>query len=192
MPVGVIEAASGIYRIVCENMAAAAKVHAVENGKDIRRYTLVAFGGAGPMHAREIARRLGCGKILVPANAGVFSAIGLLVAPVMTDSVRTYYTPLEGADWADIERIYEELEELTSDTLIRTGIAPEQVSYERTADLRYVGQGVEVNTPLPGSFGPDTTEAAVRSFYRTYDALFSHHLTNVDLQARTWQIRKAS
>jgi 5-oxoprolinase (ATP-hydrolysing)/N-methylhydantoinase A len=185
----VIEAASGIYRIVCENMAAAAKVHAVENGKDIRRYTLVAFGGAGPMHAREIARRLGCGKILVPANAGVFSAIGLLVAPVMTDSVRTFYTPLEGADWADIERIYEELEELTSDTLIRTGIAPEQVSYERTADLRYVGQGFEVNTPLPGSFGPDTTEAAVRSFYRTYDELFSHHLTNVDLEALTWRLR---
>lgn len=184
-----IEAASGIYRIVCENMASSAKVHAVEKGKDIRQYTLVAFGGAGPMHAREIARGLGCRKVLIPPNAGVFSAIGLLVAPVMTDAVRTFYTRLRDADWDDIERIFGELSETTSQALIQTGIAREDIAFERSADMRYVGQGFEVTTLLPNSFGEGTTESATDSFYRIYDELFSHHLTSVDVEALTWRLR---
>ena len=184
-----IEAASGIYRIVCESMASSAEVHAVEKGKDIRRYTLVAFGGAGPMHAREIANRLGCGRILVPPNAGVFSAVGLLVAPVMTDAVRTHYTPVAGADWAAIDRIYADLAESASAALIRTGIPAESIEFERSADLRYVGQGFEVTTPLPDSFGPNASGEAVESFYRTYDELFGHHLTNVGVEALTWRLR---
>ena len=184
-----IEAASGVYRIVCENMASSAKVHAVEKGKDIRGYILVAFGGAGPMHAREIARSVGCSQILVPPNAGVFSAVGLLVAPVMTDAVRTFYTRVEGADWAEIDRIYDDLATLTSRALIQTGIPHEDIEFERSADMRYVGQGFEVTTPLPAAFGAGTTEAAVQSFYDIYDELFSHHLTNVDVEALTWRLR---
>ena len=184
-----MEAASGVYRIVCENMASSAKVHAVERGKDIRQYTLVAFGGAGPMHAREIARRLGCQRILVPPNAGVFSAIGLLVAPVMTDAVRTFYTRVDSTDWAEIDGIYADLAELTSGALIQTGIPSDQITFERSADMRYVGQGFEVTTPLPGTFGSDTSEVAVQSFYSTYDELYSHHLTNVDVEALTWRLR---
>ena len=184
-----IEAASGVYRIVCESMASSAKVHAIEKGKDIRRYILVAFGGAGPMHAREIAQRLGCGQILVPPNAGVFSAVGLLVAPVMTDAVRTFYTRVEGADWAEIDHIYDDLAKLTSQALIQTGIPHEDIEFERSADMRYVGQGFEVTTPLPTAFGTGTTAAAVQSFYDIYDELFSHHLTNVDVEALTWRLR---
>lgn len=184
-----IEAASGVYRIVCENMASSAKVHAVEKGKDIRGYTLVAFGGAGPMHAREISRRLGCRKILVPPNAGVFSAVGLLVAPVMTDAVRTFYTRIEGADWVEIDRIYDDLATLTSRALIQTGIPHEDIEFERRADMRYVGQGFEVTTPLPAVFGVGTTEATVQSFYDIYDELFGHHLTNVGVEALTWRLR---
>lgn len=184
-----IEAASGIYRIVCESMASSAEVHAVEKGKDIRRYTLVAFGGAGPMHAREIANRLGCGRILVPPNAGVFSAVGLLVAPIMTDAVRTHYTPIAGADWNAIDRIYADLAESASAALIRTGIPAESIEFERSADLRYVGQGFEVTTPLPHFFGPNASGEAVESFYRTYDELFGHHLTNVGVEALTWRLR---
>ncbi len=184
-----IEAASGIHRIVCENMASSAKVHSVEKGKDIRRYTLVAFGGAGPMHAREVANRLGCGRILVPPDAGVFSAVGLLVAPVMTDAVRTHYTPVAGADWAAIDRIYAELAEAASQALIQTGIPAGSIALERSADLRYVGQGFEVTTPLPDCFGPNASDETLASFHRTYDGLFGHHLTNVGVEALTWRLR---
>jgi len=184
-----IEAASGIYRIVCENMASSAKVHAVEKGKDIRHYTLAAFGGAGPMHAREVARRLGCRQILVPPNAGVFSAIGLLVAPVMTDAVRTFYTRVEGANWQEINSIYDDLTESTAQALIQAGIAPDDIEFERSADMRYIGQGFEVTTPLPARFDDATTDAAVQSFYDIYDELFSHHLTTVDVEALTWRLR---
>ena len=190
-PLGItlIEAASGIHRIVCENMASSAKVHAVEKGKDIRQYTLTAFGGAGPMHAREVARCLGCRQILIPPNAGVFSAIGLLVAPVMTDAVRTFYTQISDTDWAEIDRLYDDLTETTSRVLLQTGIEADDIDFERSADMRYVGQGFEITTPIPAAFGDLTTEAVVQSFYDIYDELFSDHLTTVEVEALTWRLR---
>ncbi|MEK7878767.1 MAG: hydantoinase/oxoprolinase family protein, partial [candidate division NC10 bacterium] len=94
-----IEAAAGIYRVVNENMATAARVHIAEHGKDPRNYTLIAFGGAGPGHARDVARRLGIWRVLVPRSAGALSAIGLLVAPPIMDFVRSYVTPVEQIDW---------------------------------------------------------------------------------------------
>ncbi len=185
----VVEAASGIYRIVCENMASSAKVHAVEKGKDIRQYTLAAFGGAGPMHAREVARCLGCRQILIPPNAGVFSAIGLLVAPVMTDAVRTFYTRINDMDWVEIDRLYDDLTESTSRALLQTGIDPDDITFERSADMRYIGQGFEITTPLPAAFDDLTSKAVVQSFYDIYDELFSEHLTTVEVEALTWRLR---
>jgi N-methylhydantoinase A/oxoprolinase/acetone carboxylase beta subunit len=185
----IVEAAQGIHRVVCEAMASAAEVHAVERGKDIRRYTLVAFGGAGPMHAREVARRLRCTKILVPANAGVFSAVGLLTAPVMTDAVRTFYTLVDHADWAQIDDLYRELESQTAEAIVKAGVARDAVAFERSADMRYVGQGFEINVPLPPRFDGATRDAAVASFHRVYDEIFSHHLTNVRIEALNWRLK---
>jgi N-methylhydantoinase A len=185
----VTEAASGIHRIICETMAASARVHAVEKGKDIRRHALVAFGGAGPMNAREVARRLGCRRVLIPANAGVFSAIGLLVAPVMADAMRTHYTPLAMADWKAVKAIYAEMTHGLVDVLAEAGIKRSAMQFERSADMRYVGQGFEITTPVPASFARQPVPAVTEDFYAAYDELFGHHLTAVDVEVLTWRLK---
>lgn len=187
--VSLIEAASGIYKIVCENMASATKIHAVEKGIDIRRYSLVAFGGAGPMHAREVARRLGCKTIIVPQNAGVFSAVGLLVAPVMSDAVRTHYTQLNKTDWYAIKELYQDMTEQTADALIQTGVAYQDIIFERCADMRYNGQGFEITVTFPSSKDFNMEALAKQAFYNKYDELFGHHLTGVELEVLTWRLR---
>jgi N-methylhydantoinase A/oxoprolinase/acetone carboxylase beta subunit len=184
----VIEAASGIHRIVCEHMASAAKIHSVEKGKDIRRYTLLAFGGAGPMHAREVARRSGCTEILVPANAGVFSAIGLLVAPMKVDTVRSRYSPLKDVDWYAIEALYGELAQRLSVELEAAGVAPNRINFRRSADMRYVGQGFEVNTGLPAALSPGCTAEIASRFNQAYEAQFGRRLDDQAIEALNWRL----
>lgn len=183
-----IEAASGIHRIVCESMASAAKIHAVEKGRDIRRYTLLAFGGAGPIHAREVARRTGCTEILVPANAGVFSAVGLLVAPMKVDIVRSRFAPLETVDWDAIEALYLEMRARLSDELALAGVAQEAIEFHRSADMRYVGQGFEVNTRLPATLTPGCTVDVVERFHGAYHAQFGHRIEGHLIEALTWRL----
>ena len=185
--VGVTEAASGIYRIVSENMAAAAKIHAAEKGKDIRGYTLLAFGGAGPVHAREVARRTGIGRVLVPLNAGVLSAIGLLVAPVQVDAVRSGFMRMTEFDRKKVDEIFAEMRVHALAALTRMGIAAADVVFERSADMRYVGQGYEVAVPLPDGNLRDP-ERLVEAFYAAYTHLFGRHLTNVAVEALSWRL----
>lgn len=185
--VDVTEAANGIYRIVSENMAAAAKIHAAEKGKDIRGYTLLAFGGAGPVHAREVARRTGIGRVLVPLNAGVLSAIGLLVAPVQVDAVKSGFMRLAEFDRKKVDEIFAEMEAHALATLTRMGIAAQDVVFERSADMRYVGQGYEVTVPLSDGNLRDP-ERLVKAFYTTYTRHFGRHLTNVAVEALSWRV----
>jgi N-methylhydantoinase A/oxoprolinase/acetone carboxylase beta subunit len=186
----VIEAANGIHRIVCEHMAAAAKIHAVENGRDVRRYTLLAFGGAGPIHAREVARRTGCTEVLVPANAGVFSAFGLLVAPMKVDAVRTRFTRLNDLDWpwAATEALLTELEDGLRAELAAAGVPPDDVRFRRTADMRYVGQGFEVETELPRNLTAGHIDEIRTSFEQAYKARFGVRLENQRLEAVNWRV----
>ncbi len=184
----VTEAASGIHRIVCEHMAAAAKIHAVEKGKDIRRYTLLASGGAGPIHAREVGRRSGCSDILVPSNAGVFSAIGLLVAPMKVDIVRTRYLPLRSADWAALELLYQEMEQNLREELVAAGESTALIVYRRSADMRYIGQGFEVNTELPLTLNDSCTEQVVSGFHEAYRSQFGHLLEDQAIEALNWRL----
>jgi len=183
-----IAAADGIHRIVCEHMAAAAKIHAVENGRDVRRYTLLAFGGAGPIHAREVARRTGVCEILVPANAGVFSAFGLLVAPMKVDAVRTRFARLAELDWAEADALLAGLQTRLRDELEAAGAAPDRVVFRRTADLRYVGQGFEVETPLPARLDASSADAVRAAFERAYVARFGMRLERQRLEAVNWRV----
>lgn len=184
----VVDAAYGIYRIVCEHMAAAAKIHAVENGKDIRRSTLLAFGGAGPIHAREVARRTGCHEILVPANAGVFSAVGLLVAPLKVDMVRTRYTRLAEIDWTGIEALLVDMEEALRRELATAGVERHAMQVRRSADMRYVGQGFEVETELPASFVTPCTAQVEANFRAAYSAKFGRPLEGQQLEIINWRV----
>ncbi|OGA22938.1 MAG: hypothetical protein A3H34_01695 [Betaproteobacteria bacterium RIFCSPLOWO2_02_FULL_67_19] len=186
--VSVIEAASGIYRIVCEHMAAAAKIHAVEKGKDIRRYTLLAFGGAGPIHAREVARRSGCREILVPANAGVFSAVGLLGAPMKVDMVRSYYARLGVIDWGAAEALYADMTQRLCAELGAAGVPAHAISYRRSADLRYVGQGFEVNAALPASLPEAGASGVAARFHEAYERQYGHRLADQAIEALNWRL----
>jgi N-methylhydantoinase A/oxoprolinase/acetone carboxylase beta subunit len=184
----VVEAASGIHRIVCEHMAAAAKIHAVEKGKDVRRHALLAFGGAGPIHAREVARRTGCPEIIVPANAGVFSALGLLVAPMKVDMVRTRFVRLAEMDWAAIEALLASMEDTLGRELRSAAIPASAIRFRRTADLRYVGQGFEVETELPASFATPCPEDVTARFERAYAQRFGQALSGQRIEAVNWRV----
>ena len=184
----VIEAANGIHRIVCEHMAAAAKIHAVENGRDVRRYTLLAFGGAGPIHAREVARRTGCKEILVPANAGVFSAFGLLVAPMKVDMVRTRFTRLASIDWVAIETLLAGMEHTLRAELASAGVLASEIWFRRAADMRYGGQGFEVETDLPARLSAGLLPEIETQFNRAYAARFGKHLEQQPIEAVNWRV----
>ncbi len=188
----VIEAANGIHRIVCEHMAVAAKIHAVENGRDIRRYTLLAFGGAGPIHAREVARRSGCAEILVPDNAGVFSAFGLLVAPMKMDLVRTRFTRLATIDWEDIEALFVDMEQVLTRELATAGVPADRVEFRRSGDMRFVGQGFEVETELPAHLHDGVREDVEQRFHEAYQARFGNTLTGQRIEIVNWRVEASA
>lgn len=186
--ISVVEAASGIHRVVCEHMASAVKIHAAEKGKDIRRYTLLGFGGAGPIHSREVARRSGVREIIVPANAGVFSAVGLLVAPVKVDMVRTRYSPLSSVDWDEIEALYAEMEQALNRDLEVAGVSRDRIKYCRRADMRFVGQGFEVSTEIPTPLSQGCTADIVESFQNAYHQQFGHRRDDQPIEVLNWRL----
>ncbi|NDH34431.1 MAG: hydantoinase/oxoprolinase family protein [Betaproteobacteria bacterium] len=193
------EAAAGVHRIVCEQMAAAAKVHAVEKAKDIRRCTLLAFGGAGPLHAREVARRIGCKQILVPSGAGVFSAFGLLVAPLKLDLVQTRYQKLLDLDLEAAEdelqamqaRLGQELDLAGAQTLsAATQASASHGAYRfvRSADMRYVGQGFELVTALAPDLRAGSHESLRSSFETAYQQRFGSPIHEAEVEILNWRI----
>jgi N-methylhydantoinase A/oxoprolinase/acetone carboxylase beta subunit len=185
----VSEAASGIFRVVNESMANSAKVHVAEKGKDPRNYVMLAFGGAGPVHAREVAKRLGIRTVLVPLSAGVFSALGLLLAPLSIDVNHTFFKPLADMHWNEIRHAYEDMERQAVGVLTIAGERAKDVSFARTLDVRYVGQGHEVNVPFETA-GTDNLTAQVRDrFYSVYAELFGHHMTDVEAEVVTLRIK---
>jgi N-methylhydantoinase A len=186
--ISIVEAASGIHRVVCEHMASAVKIHAAEKGKDIRRYTLLGFGGAGPIHSREVARRSGVREIIIPANAGVFSAVGLLVAPVKVDMVRTRYSSLSSVDWDEIEALYAEMEQALNRDLEAAGVSHDRIKYRRRADMRYVGQGFEVSTEIPARLSLGCTADIVEHFQSAYHQQFGHRRDDQPIEVLNWRL----
>ena len=184
-----VETATGIHRVVNESMAAAARVHIAEHGKDPRNYTLIAFGGAGPVHARDVARRLGMRRVLVPHSAGVLSAIGLLVAPPAVDFVRSYVTPLSGIDWVHLDGLYASMTEEGVATLARVGADRSAITRELAADMRYVGQGRELTVTLPEALlEKREPELIAAAFYAEYERLYSRCLVGAPVEALSWRL----
>lgn len=141
------EAALGIHGIVNENMASAAKVYVTEHGEDPSKYTLVAFGGAGPVHAVDLARRLGCSQVLIPPRAGVASALGMIVAPISYDTVRSKRMPLADIDTTEMAALFHDMASECRERM-PSGIDAASITYFRSADMRYAGQGYDVNVPM--------------------------------------------
>ncbi len=177
VPLGLdpIRAAYGIIRIANANMERALRVSSAERGYDPREFTLVAFGGAGPLHAPALAKAVGIPWVLVPEAPGVFSALGLLVADIRHDLVRSYVARADRVAPTTLAALYAELEAVGADALRDDGIEPEQWVLQRTAELRYVGQAYEVNVPVPAVPLDDAVVAeVVRRFHAEHQRLFAH------------------
>ena len=145
----VVAVASGIHDIVNENMAGAARVHIAERGRDPRDYALLCTGGAGPVHAAGVARKLGLSRVICPPSAGVASALGLLVAPARVDRAATVGIRLDRGSVAELESAFRRLEEEALAVLSDTGITLDTASVRRLADGRFLGQGFDLVVQLP-------------------------------------------
>ena len=157
----------GIHDLVNENMANAARVHLAEHGKDPRRYTLLATGGAGPVHAYYVAKKLGLARLIVPRAAGVASALGLLLAPARADRVATIARAFDEIDWADLEATFQRLERDARSVLAATVPNSAAATILRLADIRYVGQASELVVPLPPGPYTATSQGALRQAFET-------------------------
>ena len=173
-PLGVpfMEAVWGIHDLINETMAAAAKTHIAERGGNPHVVTVAAFGGAGPVHAWGLARKLGAPRLIVPPNAGVGSALGFFTAPRAFDLVRSHKVPLATADFADIEKLFRILEAEGERTLRRAG-AEGRIEFARSIDARFIGQGSETNLAVPtGDFAKLERNDLRRRFDAEYERLY--------------------
>jgi N-methylhydantoinase A len=159
-----IEAAWGIHDIVNESMASAARVHVAERGRDPREYALLATGGAGPVHAWSVARKLGLAGVICPPSAGVASALGLLVAPARVDRVATVGLRLDEGSLPALEAAFRRLEEDARAVMADSGLALETAAVRRLADGRFLGQGFDLVVELPP--GPYADDEATRRALR--------------------------
>ncbi len=182
--------AQGISDVVNENMANMARVHAAERGKELSHYTLVAFGGSGPVHAYEVARKLGLQRLVLPLAAGVTSSVGMLGAPPAFDLVRSYVSRVEDLDWKRIRDLFAEMEGEARRLLAGAGIEGGAVAIERSADFRYVGQGYEVTVPLPpGPIGDGGGAALVAAFEAEYRRLYQRLTPGARPEVLSWRVR---
>jgi N-methylhydantoinase A len=178
-----------IHLVVNENMAAAARIHGIERGKDLRAYPLFAFGGAGPVHAWQVGRILKVPRVLVPFGAGAASALGLLSAPLAFDFVRTATQRLDQADWRQVNRVFAEMEAEGRAVLRQAGVAEADMRFRRSAEMRYAGQGHEVEGPVPaGTLGPASLGPLTAGFEAAYRALYHRIPLGVAIEALNWRV----
>ena len=183
------EVAAGIHSIVNENMASATRMYIAEKGRDPRRYALVASGGAGPVHAYGMAKLLKISRVICPLGAGVLSALGFLVAAPGTDSVRSYVSRLENLDWDRLNRLFRDMEEEAMAQIVEAGADPATVTMRRRADMRYSGQGFEIDVPVPdGEMDGSAANVMRQSFLDKYQELFGRQIGDLPIEALTWRI----
>ncbi|MFC1580411.1 hydantoinase/oxoprolinase family protein [Thermodesulfobacteriota bacterium] len=169
-PLGVsyIQALWGIHDLINETMAGAAKTHIAEKGGNPKVVTVIAFGGAGPVHAYGLTKKLGAPRFIVPPNAGVGSALGFFTAPRAFDLLRSHKVSLEEADFESIEKIFQELEAEGARTLSHSGTR-QGLTFERSLDMRFVGQGSETNVLVPER---DISLAAKGDIRERFDSIY--------------------
>jgi N-methylhydantoinase A len=181
-------AALGIVEIVDENMTAAARTHAAERGKDAARRTMIAFGGAAPLHAARLATKLGIGRIVLPALAGVGSALGLLLAPISFEIVRSRYLSLQSLDASAANRL---LHSMRAEALavVRAGAGRAPLIESRAAHMRYLGQGHEIVVTLPNrALRTRDGKTLHRAFERRYRELFGRIIPDAGIEILTWSL----
>jgi N-methylhydantoinase A len=183
------QVAWGVHQIVNENMANAARAHLGERGKDPRRMPMYAFGGAGPVHGYRVAEILRLPALISPFGAGVGSTFGLLAAPLAFDFVRSAYSRLDGLDWNLANGLLQEMAAEGRKILENSGLRGSEIQYQRTADMRYVGQGHEVSVPLPdGVLNEKHLPRITAAFEEIYRGLYGRKGPDVALEVINWRV----
>ena len=184
-----VEAAAGIHEVVNQNMAAAARMHGVECGVDLRGVTILAFGGAGPVHACGVAELLGSDRVIFPVNASVLSAFGTLVSPVRIDLARSMPRSLEGFNEAERDGLLGELRGEGRRVLMAAGVDENSVVFSYGVDARYEGQGNEVTIWVDKGADWTVSMVEVRAmFEEEYRRIFGLAIPDVSIEVVTWRL----
>jgi N-methylhydantoinase A len=184
------DAALGVSEMVDENMANASRVHAIESGQVIDSRTLVAFGGAAPLHAARLAEKLHMSRVVIPPGAGVGSAIGFLRAPVAYEVTRSYYQRLSALDIEGANALLQAMRD-EAVSVVEAGAGGRPLTETRTAFMRYVGQGHEVGVELPiriatPRLGPDAEAVLLAAFEAEYHRLYERTIPHLEVEILTW------
>lgn len=181
-------AAYGVAEIVDENMSNAARVHAVERGAAVADRTMIAFGGAAPLHACRLAEKLGIQRIIIPVDAGVGSAIGFLEAPAAYELVRSRYMRLDALDPAVVSQLLDEMEREAT-MHCRSAAGEQTLTARKSVFMRYAGQGHEIAIALLGHLGDASGTATLRNdFEHEYAKLFSRHIPGAAIEIMSWMV----
>jgi len=185
----VVEAAFGIHDLINETMAAAAKTHIAEKGGNPNIVTISAFGGAGPVHAYGLAKKIGAPRILVPPLAGVGSALGFFTAPVAFDLTRSHRVALDDADLKEIEHLFRELEKEGAAILQQAG-KDESIIFERTLMMRFIGQGAETDLSIEQKSFDMWEKEQIRGFFDdAYKKLYGRTYPETPVEFVTFKVR---
>ncbi|CAN7720191.1 hydantoinase/oxoprolinase family protein [Rhizobium rhizogenes] len=190
LDVSVDRCAWGIHDLVNESMSKAAAMHATDLGVDPRSLPMVAFGGAGPVHAYGIARKLGIKRVICPTGAGVTSAIGLLIAPVAVDLSVSHPMAVDAWDLDGMNRLLDDLAAQGAEVVSAAGIAKETITNRYTVDMRHVGQGHEITVALPDRSLPkeEFLKQLLDNFFKLYRELFGRTVA-ASVEVITWRLR---
>ena len=184
-----IEAAFGIHDLINETMAAAAKTHIAEKGGNPNIVTISAFGGAGPVHAYGLAKKIGAPRILVPPLAGVGSALGFFTAPVAFDLSRSHRVSLEDADFEQIERLFRELEQEGA-AVLQAAKKNQKINFERNLMMRFVGQGAETDLAIENRpFDQWKKEQVRKLFDDVYQKLYGRTYAETAIEFVNFKVR---
>jgi N-methylhydantoinase A len=191
-----VDAAWGMFAVVNEAMVAAAKRYAAERAIDIRTFTLITFGGAAPIHAWRVAKILGIRRIVYPLGAGATSAVGLCIAEPVINLSRSYVGPLDVLDWSRVAAMFAEMETRAMAMLQDAGAQPQDITVDRSVDIRYKGQGYEIEVPIGGidlACGDSIAllQQLTARFEQAYARQFGRALGISAMEAITWRVRAA-
>ena len=183
-----VEAAWGVVEMVDENMANAARVHAVENGEDLSEYTMIAFGGAAPLHAARLCEKLGIRRCLIPQGAGVGSAIGFLRAPFSFEANNSVFMQLSSFDPVRVKQLFADMEKEAS-AFVRSCDQDANIKTEYKVYMRYAGQGWEIPVPLTVQHITKPDTAAYKAcFEREYEQLFARTVAGMEIEITVWSV----
>lgn len=185
-PLGITveQAAEGVLKVINANMVRGIRVISIEKGHDPRDFSLMAFGGAGPLHAVDIANELGCKKVIIPPSPGIACAIGMLMADVRHDYVKTYSTTLSDISLDSVNNILEELTEQAVEELEKEGFSKNNMELQASLDLRYVRQAYEINIPISDNLvlTEESLKLAVKMFHENHEKIYGFNREAEELE----------